>query len=114
MPARRIRSSVTLDPDIVGFASLLAQVFGSRARGLAAFIRLTPEFAAWRQRVEWCPVCRSYAPTDPPVGSLRRYAAHDRGIEPCPAVGRSCRWTGEPGPEQIGRPYIRRLAEGVP
>lgn len=82
-------------PDVAGFADYVTQLFGSPVRGLATVIRATPEYRAWRATVEWCAVCKSYAP-------IRQGRAHgtvfDRHLARsgllCPNSHNVTRWIG--------------------
>jgi len=85
--------------DLIDFADYLAQIFGSRHRALAAFLRSTAHYRAWRQSVEWCPLCRHHVPIDrdppaePNVIVYREHYARDGSR--CRASGRATRWAGE-------------------
>lgn len=87
--------------DIVGFAGFLARLFGNKRRGLAALIRLTPEYRAWRAQVERCPHCHGMIGIIREVGGALgqsvRFVPHDHPAQPgttCPGSGRHTRWTG--------------------
>ncbi|HSW46487.1 MAG TPA: hypothetical protein VLM89_13045 [Phycisphaerae bacterium] len=112
-----------LDADIVGFADWLGEIFGSRARGLAAMIRLLPEFRCWRERHEWCPLCRHFVPFVPspgaadcdPAARLGRYGDHERKrCEQCPNTGCFARWTGQDDRNEVTRMHLMaRLGDPI-
>jgi hypothetical protein len=103
-------------PDVAGFADYVTQLFGSPVRGLATVIRATPEYRAWRATVEWCAVCKQYAPIRQgrALGTVFDHHLARSGLL-CPNSHNVTRWIGHRDKnDQARRDTLLRLLGVAP
>ena len=99
-------TAVKIDPksngyanaDVCCFLEMIGHHVGSRATAAAMIVRQSREYTAWRNRVEWCDVCKAFAPIDPMDDQgMTRFVEHmrpQRDPVACTGSRKLVRWQG--------------------
>ena len=106
--------------DVIAFADYLGRLFQRPVDAVAFLVRATPEYRAWRSRVELCPKCGQYVALtqfdpsrNPPHVTLATHT-NDQSVtgDNCTRSGSSVPWRGNENPA-LAPANRKQLVRGI-